>query len=180
MHHRQEVVHKFLFWAELFVIEHEQRTLGLLAEMGEEVESESCKAVLVRDHQRLDLSPQNPVDQPDKVWTLEIESPTDFLDVFDVGKPTSPAKCLDHPALIDKVWALGLRRDPAIRYCRSLFRRWHNAEAIVDLPLGIKPPARGSTTGLEYPLSIPPLQGFDCTTEPRSRFRHGIGSAHSE
>jgi hypothetical protein len=93
-----QVLHQFLLWRELFVVEDKQLDLVLGAE-----QAESRQPILVRNDERRDLSCFDAVHRRHEPRTLEIEPAADFLDKLDIGHAANGAKVFENATLVFQI-----------------------------------------------------------------------------
>ena len=77
-----QILHQFLLWGELLLIEDHQLAVMGLTEMHNERVGKASQTILMGQYHTLNLPGQNPIDQAQKLLALEIHPPAYFHDPF--------------------------------------------------------------------------------------------------
>lgn len=80
MGNRDKILYQFLLWRERFSIHDHEFCVLLLTDMLEQGKPEAHESILMGDDHAFDFSRQNRVNQLEKAFALEIETPADFHD----------------------------------------------------------------------------------------------------
>ncbi len=114
MDDRHQVLDHLALGRELFLIKDEHFTTVGHTEVLEQIKTKAREPIFVRNNEVRDLPLYDPIYDCEEVLSFEVETPSNFRNIFYICKTTDRTKMIQCGPLIFEIWSLCLRRNSTI------------------------------------------------------------------